>query len=113
MNVVQEVVMRIDAKLSLVAHRSVGREVKSVSGVHALKPLVINAYQAGDGASYRHHQAVNDDEAQASARQFGAERRKTCRRVRQQAILMELRSGGDRRHTLSEDAGFGHVDEQV
>jgi len=106
--------MRIDAKLSLVAHSSVGREVKSVSGVHALKPLVINAYQAGDAASYRHHQAVNDDDAQASARQrFAAERRKTCRRVRQQAILMELRSGGDRRHTLPEDAGFGHVDEEV
>lgn len=104
--------MRIDTKLSLVAHSSVGREVKSVSGVHALKPLTIDAYQTGDAAAHRHHHAINDDDAHVSA-QYGAERRKTCRRIRQQAILMELRSGGDRRNTLSEDIGFGHVDEGV
>lgn len=96
--------MRIDAKLSLVDHRSVGREVKSVSGVHALKPLAIDAYQTGDTASYRHHQAINDDDAQLSARQRGgAERRKTCRRVGHQPILLELRCGGDRRRLIVDD----------
>jgi len=106
--------MRIDAKLSLVNHSSVGREVKSVSGVHALKPLAIDAYQTDDAATHRHRQAINDADAKASAQQrLGTERRQQCRRVRRQAILMELRSGGDRRHALSENFGFGHIDEEV
>ena len=107
--------MRIDAKLSLVSHSSVGREVKSVSGVHALKPLAINAYQTDDAARRRQHQSVNDDDAQEPTRQkYGAERRKLCRRVRQQTILMELRSGGDRRHLIAGDVlHTAHIDEEV
>jgi len=109
--------MRIESKLSqshpfLVAHDSVGREVKSVSGVHALKPSIVHAYQSQEDANHRQHQAGNDEDRPASAR-YGMERRKQCRRVRQQRLLIELRSGGDRRHALAEDAHFGHVDEEV
>jgi hypothetical protein len=40
------------------------------------------------------------------------ERRKLCRRISHQAVLVELRSGIDRRHQNLRDSGTsGHIDE--
>ena len=97
--------MRIESRLSLVAHNSAGREVKSVSGVHALKPMTINTYDpymAGEGRDKR------------SADRRDVERRKLCRRVVKQAILMELRADSDRRGlNLRDDGTFAHIDEEA
>ena len=96
--------MRIESRLSLIAHNSTGREVKSVSGVHALKPLTINTYDPFVTGSRDKRAPDRND----------AERRRLCRRVVKQAILMELRSDSDRRGmNMRDDGSFAHIDEQA
>jgi hypothetical protein len=62
------------------------------------------------------HQNLYHATAAARGRKDGLvmqESRTYCRRIRQQHILVELRSGKDRRHNQQGDGPADHIDEEV
>lgn len=85
------------------------REVKALSGVHAVKPV-----QVEDAAPTAVAPGLH---AQYQGKQSGLpaeDRRKTCRRSGNQKVLLELRSGLDRRqHDLLAGGAAEHIDEQA
>ncbi|MDD5612573.1 MAG: hypothetical protein PHF75_06000, partial [Gallionella sp.] len=91
-----------------------GRAVQSVGGVHAIKPLAVNAYQAQETVANAHRKAAGDTSAIEPGGWHGENRRKSSRRISQRAILVELRSGRDRRHQMQCDSEFCvHIDAEV
>lgn len=106
--------MRIEAKLPPAGLGTAGRAVQSVGGVHAIKPLVVNAYQAQEAGMRGHHKVTGDTSESGTCGWRGLERRRSNRRVSQQPILIELRSGRDRRHQVSCDSGsYEHIDAEA
>lgn len=89
--------------------RPTTREVKALSAVHAVKPV-----QVGDAAPTAVAPRLH---AQDQARQPGLpveDRRHACRRIANHKVLLELRSGRDRRqHNLLAGGTVEHIDEQV
>lgn len=93
-----------------------GREVKGVSGVTALRPL--DAHEA-------HPTGVTPVTARADGEVLQEvqehrrlaelpDRRKVCRRIHKQAVLLDSRSGSDRRHGHSRDTdAVEHIDIKV
>jgi hypothetical protein len=108
--------MRYVSSIPSVAASSRAVQVHALSSVQAVKPVhtpeqvipytaVIAALQGATVALvdvYQKHDAPVED------------RRKLCRRVGHQSVLIELRSGIDRRrHNLREGAVVEHIDETV
>jgi hypothetical protein len=107
--------MRIDSIAPRFTSIVSGREVKSVSAVHAVKPVAINAYEVQGGALHKLTQPVVQEKFTSPQQRVELEeRRKMCRRVKQQAVLIELRSGIDRRrHNLRDSDLHEHIDEEA
>jgi hypothetical protein len=90
--------------------------VPGLSAVHAVKPIhsreqtvfQVTALHLG-----QHKEAVEADKG-GVARLPLEDRRRACRRIHNQKVLIELRSGVDRRHhNLLGDHAVEHIDEQA
>ncbi|MEQ1532672.1 MAG: hypothetical protein ABL906_03795 [Sideroxydans sp.] len=90
--------------------------VPSLSSVHAVKPIH-SREQAVFLVTAQHHnhpkESVETDK-QPVTRLPVEDRRKACRRIHNQKVLIELRSGVDRRHhDLLGGHAVEHVDEKA
>jgi hypothetical protein len=86
--------------------------VPSLSSVHAVKPIH-SREQAVFLVTARHHnqpKASIEADAKSLTKLPLQERRTACRRIHNQKVLIELRSGVDRRH---HDLLGGHVAEHI
>ncbi len=93
------------------------RQVKGLSATHAIKP-VYPREQPVSGIEYhaphKEHEAVQQVEPQQQREMPQEDRRKTCRRIKHQHVLIELRSGIDRRHhNLRGSDVVDHIDEEA
>jgi hypothetical protein len=94
-----------------------GREVKGVSGVTALRPL--DAHEAHPTGVTPVTARVLDGDALQEIQEHRRlaelpDRRKICRRVHKQVVLLDSRSGSDRRHGHSRDTdAVDHIDIKV
>lgn len=105
--------MRIEAKLPLTGVGTSGRAVQSVGGVHPLKPMAVHACQAQE-AVHPHRQSESGAPDGEQAAWHGEEHRKMNRRVSLQLILIELRSGRDRRRQVQcDDELCAHLDAEA
>jgi len=86
-----------------------------VTAIHAVKPVVVNAYEVHDVVLHRQHQPPTHEIPRSPEQRVeGEERRKICRRVKQQAVLIEFRSGIDRRRqNLRGTDLHDHIDEEA
>ncbi len=107
--------MRIDAPTLPVTTRKDRLAIKGVAASEAIKPLAINAYEVHDVVLHRDHQPPDNENPQPSEqRAEGEDRRKICRRVRQQAVLIEFRSAiNRRRQNLRGTDAREHIDEEA
>ncbi len=89
------------------------RAVTSLTSTHAVKPV----HARDPDATPEHPHFEAHDEHHPKPKQQGLpfeDRRKACRRIHHQKVLIELRSGLDRRqHNLIEGGAAEHIDEQV
>lgn len=88
------------------------RQVKGLSAAHAVKPVYPREqpvqYVAPNAA---HQEALRPVEPQLHRNLPAEDRRKTCRRTQHLPVLVELRSGVERRrHNLFESGADEHVD---
>lgn len=95
--------MRVDSQPAPISNTTERREVKGVSAVHALKP--IEPYAVHDVALRK--QAPHAVYQQPEQSNRAEDRRKTVRRTKKQAVLIELRALVDRRHQHE------HIDEEA
>lgn len=104
--------MRIDNPPPLVSPVKDRREVRGLTSVPAVKAV-------GEEGQARQQAAARQETERTSpppAEQRGVvlDRRKVCRRVRKQAVLIELRSGVDRRKVDQRDGDVRiHIDAQA
>ncbi|OIR17331.1 hypothetical protein GALL_23560 [mine drainage metagenome] len=91
------------------------RQVKGLSAAQAVKPVYPREQPESYVAPQATHQAAAGVQQQPPRRvQPFEDRRKACRRVSHQPVLVELRSGIDRRrHNLREGDMVEHIDEQA
>lgn len=85
------------------------RAVKGLRLVHAVKPIHedVEPTAVTLSAEARHQQEPEHHLPQE-------DRRKACRRIHNQKVLIELRSGLDRRqHNLMEGGKADHIDEEA
>lgn len=91
------------------------RQVTGLSATHAVKPV----HPHEQIVPVIEHHAVHREAAQPAEQQLrrdvnAEERRKVCRRVNHQPVLVEFRSGVDRRrHNLRAGDVVEHIDEKV
>lgn len=86
------------------------RQVASLIGVHAVKPVQERAQPEVESAAAR-EEALRRIEEQQRRNLPAQDRRKYCRRAQNLPVLVELRSGVDRRrHNLFEGGADKHVD---
>lgn len=85
------------------------RAVKGLTATHAVKPVHEDLELTSVTLS-------NEARQQPGTRQHlpQEDRRKACRRIHNQKVLIELRSGHDRRqHNLMEGGTADHIDEEA
>ena len=91
------------------------RQVGGLTRVFAVKPIRTGEQavpNVGNQAAKQEHETATGQQHQR-AEPF-ADRRKTCRRVSYQPVLVDLRSGPDRRrHNLRLSDLIDHIDEVV
>lgn len=97
--------LRIDSQPASISNTTERREVKGVSAVHALKP--IEPYAVHDVALRKQGQPARVVYLQPAQGNQAEDRRKTVRRTKKQAVLIELRALVDRRHQHE------HIDEEA
>ncbi len=86
------------------------RAVNGLGGVHAVKPVQARGPAPAAEQEQHHHNAVSRERHDM----FQEERRKAVRRVSRQPVLVELRSGLDRRRrSLREGDIVEHIDEEA
>jgi hypothetical protein len=107
--------MRYVTSLPPVTTRPNTRQVRGLSQTHAIKPV-----QTDEQAVPNVENKTTKQQWELQARQQHQrsepfeDRRKTCRRVTRQAVLVELRSGFDRRRrNLRSNDLVDHIDETV
>ena len=100
--------MRIDNQPSPISTTPDRREVKGVTSVHAVKPVSVDARELPDVLYHRETERQVPKYVGVEKRGYREERRKLCRRVGKQAVLIELRSGVDRRR-VEQRAGDVHI----
>ncbi|MFA6122033.1 MAG: hypothetical protein WCT35_09775 [Sideroxydans sp.] len=89
--------------------------VPGLSAVHAVKPIHSREQTVSQVAALRgrHKEAVEADQERATRLPL-EDRRKACRRIHNQKVLIELRSGVDRRHhDLLGNHAAEHIDEKA
>lgn len=107
--------MRFVPSVSPAATSPDARQVRGLYPVQAVQPV----HPPGQPVPYVEHNAAYQQAAYPVGRQdqrgeLAEDRRKACRRVAHQAVLIELRSGIDRRrHNLREGDMAEHIDEQA
>lgn len=91
------------------------RPVSGVSSVQALKPVHPREQTVSSvDVLQAKHKGMVEAEKEALVRLPLQDRRKVCRRVNHQKVLIELRSGVDRRkHDLFASGPRGHIDEKA
>lgn len=99
--------MRIDSNPPVVNTTLERREVKGVTAVHAVKPIAIDAYTVQAVAARTHHESEQTRSGGTEPAGYVEERRKMIRRVTKRTVLIELRTGVERRKQLE------HIDEQA
>jgi hypothetical protein len=108
--------MRYVSSIPPVSTSSTSRQVRALSSVHAVRPVHTPEQVIPYVSAITAHQkpAVSLGEILKKRASTFEERRKFCRRVTHQTVLIELRSGIDRRrHNLREGAAVDHIDETV
>lgn len=89
--------------------------VPGLSSVHAVKPIHSHDQTVFEVTALqgRHKEAVEAEQEHATRLPL-EDRRKACRRIHFQKVLIELRSGVDRRkHDLFASGVSGHIDEKA
>ena len=107
--------MRYVSSLPPVTTNPVSRQVRRVTATAAVKP-VFPPEQPGPNVEpvAAHPEAAHLTEPQHQRAQPFEDRRKACRRVSHQPVLVDLRSGPDRRRrNLRADDLIDHIDEIV
>ncbi|TAJ81504.1 MAG: hypothetical protein EPO42_02065 [Gallionellaceae bacterium] len=107
--------MRFVPSISPATTSPATRQVRALSAAHAVKPvhpLDQPVPYAENNAT--HQQAAHPVERQEQRSELLEDRRKICRRVKHQHVLIELRSGIDRRrHNLRAGDMAEHIDEKA
>lgn len=104
--------MRIDNQPPPINTVRERREVKGLTAVYVVKPVVEEAHPQQQSPS--RHEAERDPPRQIEQRGYEVDRRKICRRVSKQAVLIELRSGRDRRRVDQREGDVRiHIDAQA
>jgi len=104
--------MRFVASVTKVSISTNSRQVNGLSAVYAVKP--IHPREPIVPVTTVHHEAASLVERQNSREVPLEDRRKACRRVSHLPVLIELRSGVERRHhNLRANDLVDHVDETV
>lgn len=104
--------MRIDSQPSPIIATPERHEVKGVTAVHAVKPVSVGAREVPDVIYHRETEQQSPEYGRAEKRGYSEDRRKLTRRVSKQAVLIELRSGVDRRRVDQRDGDVRiHIDE--
>jgi len=89
--------------------------VPGLTSVHAVKPIHTREQTVFQVTALqgRHKEAVEADQERATRLPL-EDRRKACRRIHIQKVLIELRAGVDRRHhDLLGDHAVDHIDEKA
>ncbi len=89
--------------------------VTGLGAVHAIKPVHSREHRVTQvKLQPGRHAAVNEVDPGMPQRESIEERRKTCRRIHPQKVLIELRTGVDRRHrNLRAGDVVEHIDEMA
>ena len=105
--------MRIVPSLPPVTKSPNTRQPQELTRIHAVKPVQLQEQTVPNVEQHSAHQeAARLVEQQRHHEGPFEDRRKVCRRVAQQAVLVDLRSGLDRRrHNQREDDLVDHIDE--
>ena len=104
--------MRFVPSVTTVSTSTNPREVKGLSAAYAVKP--VHPREPVAPTVTVNHEAAPPVERQHHREAPPEDRRKACRRVSHQPVLVELRSGVERRrHNLRADDIVDHVDEIV
>lgn len=86
------------------------RAVKGLAAVHAVKPIHEEVEPTSVTLSIEARERQGSEEQHLPQE----DRRKACRRIHNQKVLIELRSGLDRRrHNLMEGGTPDHIDEEA
>jgi hypothetical protein len=113
---VEEVVMRYVSEITPVATAQKPSLVPVLSSVQAVKPIHSREQTVFQVTTLRHsqHTETVEPDKDSLARLPLEDRRKACRRFHTQRVLVELRSGVDRRHhDLLGNHAVEHIDEQA
>lgn len=103
--------MRFSDNLPPLTPAPTGKRVQELLAVHAVNPVRAREHAADQTGSAQETQASRGG---AVHEYQGTERRLACRRIRQQMVLIELRSGRDRRqHNLLQGGIADHIDEEA
>jgi hypothetical protein len=107
--------MRYVSEIKPVATGSKPSLVPGLSSVHAVKPIHTREQTVFQVSALRgRDKEVVEAEQERVTRLPLEDRRKACRRIHIQKVLIELRSGVDRRHhDLLGDHATEHVDEKA
>jgi hypothetical protein len=91
------------------------RQVGGLTATHAVKPVApVNQPAANAGQRAAHQVQARPDAPSYQRTETHADRRKICRRVIQQPVLVELRSGIERRRRRTRAGDMiDHIDEQA
>lgn len=104
--------MRIDSRPPPIIQSPERGEVKALTAVYEVKPVAEEDRARQE--TPLHHQDEHLAPRQHQQRRFTQDRRIMCRRVLKQAVLIELRSGVDRRKAEQRDGEVRfHIDERV
>ena len=89
------------------------RQVGGLTAIHSVKPVQLQEQAVtGAGQQFVRQEAARLVEHQRHREGPFEDRRKVCRRVGQQAVLVDMRSGLDRRRrNQREDDQVDHIDE--
>jgi hypothetical protein len=107
--------MRYVSEIKPVATGAKSSLVPSLSSVHAVKAIHSREQTVFQVAALhgKHKEVVEADQEHVTRLPL-EDRRKACRRIHNQKVLIELRSGVDRRHhDLLGDHATEHVDEKA
>jgi hypothetical protein len=104
--------MRIDNQPPPISTRKERRVVQGPSAVYGVKPVTVEEKLPADESQRRDVPAVPSSTVEH--RSDAQDRRRLCRRVSKQAVLIELRSGVDRRKHDQRDGDVRiHIDAQA
>ena len=106
--------MRYVSSIPPVATGPNSRLVSGLSAVHAVKPVHSREPAVDQVEQQAKHEEKQGNGLAGHRDEPFEERRKACRRILKQKVLIELRTGVERRqHDRLGNAPIGHIDETV